>query len=338
MEKRIFGALENGEKVFAYTIENGHLKAEILDYGCIIRKLYYKNTDVVLGLEHLESYVKTTSGMGAAIVPSANRIANASFKIDGQPVYLEVNEGKNNLHSHSTQGGHKRLWRLIKHTVNKIVFSLDYSDMELGLPGNRSFKVSYELSDEDELKITYEMVSDAKTLFNPTNHSYFNLNGQGTVNNHLMKLNCDYFTPSYPDNIPTGEIRSVEGTPFDFHDMKVISENMDMSYQQLINGRGYDHNILINDYDGSLRYLATLKGDITGITMDCYTTQPGVQLYGGNYLDESDGINGAVYHGQEGICLETQFTPDAVNKENFVSPLAEKNREIIYTTVFRFHE
>lgn len=333
MEKKLFGTLENGEKVFAYTIENGNLKAEILDYGCIIRKLFYKDRDIVLGFEHLESYVATTSGMGAAIVPSANRIANACFMMDGQLYQMEVNEGKNNLHSHSSKGGHKRLWRLEKHTLNSLVFSLTYGDMELGLPGNRSITVSYTLTDRDELQIDYQLISDKKTLFNPTNHSYFNLNGEGTVNDHLLKLNCDYFTPSYPDNIPTGEVRSVENTPFDFREMAVISSQMDMNDEQIRNGHGYDHNILIRDYDGTLKHLATLKGNITGITLDCYTTQPGVQLYGGYYLDEEDGKYGVSYHGYEGICLETQFTPNAVNNEKAVSPFAEKAQ---YRTVFRF--
>ncbi|MBQ4252124.1 MAG: galactose mutarotase, partial [Erysipelotrichaceae bacterium] len=221
---------------------------------------------------------------------------------------------------------------------DEIVFRCCFADMEAGLPGNRLFSVSYRLDDDNRLIITYEMTSDKDTIFNPTQHSYFNMAGHdsGSILNQQLQLNADYFTPVDETLIPSGELRAVEGTPFDFRQIKPIGRDMDLSDQQLGFGKGYDHNFVINDYDGTLRYFGLLKDPASGRQMRCYTTQPGVQVYTANYLERKDGKEGIQYQPNDGVCLETQFFPDSVNHPNFPQALLKAGETICYQTVYAF--
>ena len=346
VSKSDFGKTKDGKSVSLYTIDNGKIKAAITDYGANVVNLCVPNDkgeikDIVHGFDKVEDYFTNPCFFGACIGRSANRIADAKFTIDGVEYTLAVNDnGKNNLHTEIDNGFHKKLWEAkVIDAENKVEFSYHSPDMENGFPGNMDVKVSYSLSDDNEFKIEYEALSDKKTLFNPTNHSYFNLAGHDApaekVYETVLKLNASHYTPVIDSAaIPTGEIASVKGTPFDFMSAKKIGDEIDADNEQLRYGGGYDHNFVIDGYDGSMREAACASCD--GRTMIVLTDLPGIQFYAGNMISPLTGKGGVTYTKRTAFCLETQFYPNSINQEGFDKPVIEANKPYKTTTIYKF--
>lgn len=343
MLKRSFGQTKEGKEVYLYTLENKKgLKAEITNYGANLVNLIFtdgegKERDVVLGFDDVSGYEKNPSFFGAVIAPSANRIAKASFTLDGNTYQLKKNNGENNLHSDEELGSHKRIWE-VEEGKDEVTFILNYEDGELGFPGKKEFRVTYSLNEENELKISYHGTSDKNTVINPTNHSYFNLKGhdQGKIEDHSILLFASNYTPADRESIPYGEIASVEGTPMDLREETVIGEKIDSDFEQLNFAAGYDHNWVTDQYDGKVRRIAQVKSPKQDCIMEVYTDLPGVQFYAGNFIDEQKGKNGAEYGKRSGLCLETQCYPDSIHKENFPSVVYGPNRVYQSVTIYKF--
>ena len=246
--KEKFGVTPDGREVSVYTIDNGTISASVIDFGAILVNIIYDGVDVALGYKDLDTYLVNDGNLGAVIAPNANRIANACFAIDGQVYELEKNEGENNLHSSILYGAHKKLWQAEEVLEDAITLSLSLKDGECGFPGNRLLKVTYRI-EEDALKIRYAFISDKKTVFNPTNHSYFNLNGHasGDILQHTLWVDAAAYTPTDEGLVPTGEIVPVDGTPMDFRRKKTLGRDIDAAYEALVYAKGYDHNWVIRD-------------------------------------------------------------------------------------------
>lgn len=339
-----FGETKNGVPIYEYRLTNKNNAAvTLLNYGCIIRNIIVpsgdgKMIDVALGFDDPKGYFENNCFLGATVGPSANRIADAKYSIDGREYILPINDGPNNLHSDMNNGFHKRIWDA-EEGDNSVKFTLKAEDGDLGFSGNRQFEVTVSFSDDNELKLHYHCSSDAKTLMNLTNHSYFNLSGHnyGSCLDHVMKLYSSAYTPVIDDAaIPTGEIASVEGTPFDFRQEKTIGRDIEADNEQLKFVGGYDHNFVVDGCDGSLRPFAEVSSPVSGITMKCFTTLPGFQLYTGNFLTQDDGKEGTDYRQRDGFCLETQFYPDSINKDNFPDCVFGPDRVYDYVTVYQF--
>ncbi len=321
----------NGQETYLYTISNDILTAEICDFGATLIRLHFDGVNVVCGYDSVNRYILNDSYMGAIVLPNANRIRDARFTLNGQEYHLRVNNGPNNLHSSLPGGSAQSIWKVVNYSETELTLQLDYKDGELGFPGNRSFKVTYAVKG-NRLSITYCRLSDQDTVFNPTNHSYFNLNGHGTVLNHILQLNCSHTTPNDENSCPVGDIVAVEGTPFDFREPKTIGRDINEENQQLAYGKGYDHNWLIDDFDGSLILAGELYSPETGIALQTYTTMPGIQVYTANYLDNDK------YCPRDAVCLETQFTPDAINLDNMVKPIIKAGRPAVHITEYRLYK
>ncbi len=325
-----------GEKTaHTYRIENKNGTWAILtDAGASVVCLFFRGVDIVLGWETAQEYFPNPGSFGATVGRNANRIGGAAFTINGKRFTLAKNDGDNNLHS-GPDGYQNRQWETVEASSDKVVFCLDSPDGDQGYPGNLRVSVTYTLEDDDSLHIVYEGVSDADTVVNLTNHAYFNLNrhGSGSAEGHLLKINADAFTPVAPGLIPTGELRSVESTPFDFRTAKPIGRDIGADDEQLKLGGGYDHNFVLRGE--GLRPAAELTGDRTGITLTVETDRPGIQLYTGNFLGGSRGKGGAVYDKRGAVCLETQFFPNAVNESAFAPPVAKAGVPFRSETVWR---
>jgi aldose 1-epimerase len=271
------------------------------------------------------------------IGPSANRIAGASFAIDGETYSLDVNDGKNNLHSHREKGYHKQLWA-VETGENAVTFSLEDKDGSMGFPGNKKISVTYTLEENNTLRLHYHGTSDKKTVLNLTNHSYFNLDGHdsGRIEEHELKLEASCYTPIVAGAIPTGEIAPVAGTPMDFTSAKKVGRDIEADFEQLKLTGGYDHNWVIDGWDGTLRRFATVKGAKSGRVMEAYTTLPGFQFYAGNGIAEIQGKGGVTYGHRMGLCLETQYYPNSANQPEFPSCIFGAGREYDSVTEYRF--
>ena len=337
--KRHFGTT-GGAEVYLYTLTNDlGLEATITNYGGAITSLYTGDRngtlgDIVLGYETLDDYVKNPRYFGALIGRHANRIANGRFSLNGVDYQLGQNNGVNHLHG-GFKGFDKRVWNATEE-AQALRLSYDSKDGEENYPGNVRAEVSYSLSD-DELRFDYRATTDADTIVNLTNHSYFNLKGEGTILDHGLTLNADSFTAVSKDLIPTGEIRSVAMTPMDFRNEERIGARIGEGYDQLGFTGGYDHNFVLNDWDGSLRTAARLYEPVTGRVLEILTTEPGIQFYSGNFLDGSlTGKKGISYQKYAGLCLEPQHFPDAPNHPNFPSTVLRPGEEYTHTTIYRF--
>lgn len=340
---RGFGNAPDGRAVTVYSIKNDNgVTAEVMDYGAILVNLYVpdksgKVQDIVLGYDKIDGYFANGCFFGATIGPSANRVDNAAFEIDGTPYRLAVNDGTNNLHSDDDKGYHKRLWNAAANG-NSVTFSLEDADGSMGFPGNKKVQVTYTLTDENELKIEYNVTSDKKTLINMTNHTYFNLAGHdsGSIEAHRLRINAFHYTPVFERLIPTGDFVPVQGTPFDFRQMKVIGKEIDADDIQLKYGQGYDHNWVIDGFNGSLQKVAEAEAPDAGRRMEVYTDQPGIQFYAGNCITPQTGKEGAAYGKHSGFCLETQAYPDSVHQEHFPDVIYGPERPYHTTTVYKF--
>jgi aldose 1-epimerase len=280
--------------------------------------------DIVLGYDTLEEYMRNPRYLGALIGRHANRIARGKFSLDGVEYQLSQNNGANHLHG-GVKGFDKRFWEA---SETRSGLHLEYfsPDGEENYPGNLTVAVDYSLSDENELRIEYHATTDKDTIVNLTNHSYFNLAGEGTILNHELMLQADSFTPVSEDLIPTGEILSVDGTRMDFRIVRVIGEG------------GYDHNFVLNDWKhGSIRSVARLRDPNSGRVMEVLTTQPGIQFYSGNFLDGSlIGKGGVRYEKYAALCLETQHFPDSPNQPDFPSTVLRAGETFNETTIYKF--
>lgn len=342
-EKRKFGTTKDGKEIYLYTLENKKgMKAVVMNYGANLTSLFVPDKngraeDIVLGYDNPESYFVNDCFFGAAIGPNGNRIANAKFSIDGEEYLLEVNDGPNNLHSHMEAGYHKMLWN-VETTEDSVIFTSECADGVMGFPGNKKNAITYTLTEENELKIHYAITTDKKTIINPTNHTYFNLAGEGsgTIERHKLQLMASRYTPVAEGAIPTGELAAVAGTPMDFTQAKEIGKEINEDFEQLRLTGGYDHNWVIDGWDNSLRLFAVVEEESSGRKMYAYTDLPGVQFYAGNFVKQEKGKNGHVYKERSGLCLETQFFPDSANKVSFPSAVFSPERPYVSTTVYRF--
>ena len=325
-----------------YTFENKNgMVMEVTDFGAVLYSLMVPDkdgnlVDVNLGYATPEAYAKETSGFGATIGRNGNRIGKAKFTLNGKVYELAQNNNGNNLHSGHDYYQH-RMWTVKETTENSIVFSLHSPDGDQGFPGNFDVDVTYTLTDDNELKIDYDGMADADTVINMTNHSYFNLNGHasGNILEHELWVDADAFTATDDKLIPTGEIRSVEGSPMDFRVKKLVGRDIDADYDALNYAGGYDHNWCLNN-NGEFKKVIEISSDLSGITMEVYTDLPGVQIYAGNFLVSEPGKSGATYKKRQGICFETQHYPDAINHDNFPSPVVKKGEAYRTTTVYKF--
>ena len=343
MQKRSFGNTKDGKEVFLFSLENKNgVKVEVTNFGANLVNVFVpgndgKVEDVVLGFDDVAGYEVNPSFFGAVIAPSANRIGGASFELNGETYPLKKNNGENNLHSDEELGAHKRVWDITENE-DSVTFTLKNADGELGFPGNKEFKVTYSLDDENGLKIAYEATSDKDTIINPTNHSYFNLKGhkEGTIEDHKITLLASNYTPADEASIPYGDIDSVEGTPMDLREELVIGEKIDSDFDQLNFAVGYDHNWVTDNCNGEVRKIATVKapGDVR--VMEVYTDLPGVQFYAGNFIDPQTGKDGASYAKRSGLCLETQCYPDSIHKPNFPSVVYGPTKAYKSTTIYKF--
>lgn len=333
-----FGEL-NGEIVYAYTLTNkSGFCVEILNFGGIIRKIIYKNTDVVLGRDTLEEYLNNEGYFGALIGRNSNRIKDSKFVFSGKEYKLYANDGKNNLHGGKV-GFDKKIWNVktIDGDEPALVLSYVSPDGEEGFPGNLDVEVIYTVTEDNSIKIQYSGVADSDTVFNMTNHSYFNLNGHnsGSIEKHSLWINSDFYTPNCEECIPTGEILSVKNTPFDFNDEAVLSDRFNSGYPQIEMFGGFDHNFALKGV--GYRKVAELKGDKSGIKMEAYTDKEAVQLYTGNMIEEGRVCKGGeVYSVHGALCLETQDFPNFLNCSHFPGTILKKNEKYVTTTAYKF--
>lgn len=345
MNKESFGTSRKNEAVSVYTIENaGGAKVRITDYGAALVSIIVPDRDgtmqdVLLGYDNVTGYEDHTCYFGAVIGRNGNRIANAQLSINGEDYKLDQNDNENNLHS-GEKGVDTIVWDVKEHAAQSITLTCASADLEQGFPGNMNIEVTYRLTDDNEVEIHYQAVSDKDTVANFTNHSYFNLAGHasGDILGHELMLKASHFTPVIDAKaIPTGEIAPVEGTPMDFTEAKMIGRDLASDYDQLVYGGGYDHNYVLDKSEkGAFELMAEAYAPSTGIEMKAYTDCPGVQLYIGNFITTQDGKQGAVYEKRQGFCLESQYYPNAVNEPNFESPIVKAGEVYRTKTSYRF--
>ncbi len=346
--EKIFGKTSAGVEVKEYTVENANgMSFSAITFGAVIRKLMVKDKDgelrdVVLGYDSVENYEKDDTYLGAVVGRYANRIGNAEFELNGQVYKLDNNDNGNHLHG-GFDGYDKRVWDAETFTNERgsgVTFKLFSKDMDQGYPGNLELSVSYTLTNDNELVLTYHGTTDKDTICNLTNHSYFNLGGHdsGSAVNQLAWINSDFVTEADEKSITTGKMILVAGTPMDFTTETVIEDRIDDDYYQLNYGLGYDHNWVINKKEGEAMTLAaTLTNLKTGIKMEVYTDLPGVQFYSGNFLKgKLTGKDGNVYLKRAGVCFETQYYPDSINKPEFPQPILKAGEEYNTTTIYKF--
>lgn len=337
--KRSFGTLSTGEPVSCYTLDNGAVRVSILDYGCTIQSILvpdreHRMVDVVLGYDSAAGYEEGCSSFGAFVGRYANRIAHSRFSLNGRMVFLKPNEGESHLH-----GVFSRCLYEAQMGEDSVTFRRRSPAGEEGYPGALDITVTCALGRDNGLRLDYRVTTDADTVLNLTNHSYFNLSGHdsGEVGAQMLRLNADQITPLGPGSIPTGEFRDVTGTPFDFRSPKAIGRDIEAQDEQLRLGSGYDHNYVLTQ-PGLERPFAVAESAKTGIVLECFTTQPGVQLYTGNFIQTDTALDKAkaAYGRRSGFCLETQHFPDSPNKPEFPSTLLRAGEEYHQVTVYRF--
>lgn len=342
-----FGKTPDGHEVSLYTLSNkAGMQVSITNYGGIITSIKVPDRnkhfdDIVLGFDNLDGYTSKNPYFGATIGRYANRIANGTFTLDGKTYHIPTNEGTNALHG-GTVGFNKRVWTPKEVSTSAgPALELHYlsPDGEMGFPGDLSVTVRFSLNDKNELRLEYMATTDKPTVLNLTNHSYFNLSGQGngTILHDKVMLAADNFTPVDKDLIPTGQIKSVAGTPFDFLKPMVIGSRINEDNEQLKLAKGYDQNWVLNNKGESIALAAKVEDPHSGRVLEVLTNQPGIQFYTGNQLDGSiHGKGGNAYPRNGALCLETQHFPDSPNHPNFPSTVLRPGQKFDRTTIFRF--
>ncbi|WP_291870882.1 aldose epimerase family protein [Maribacter sp.] len=340
-----FLSKHQGKEITLHTLENTNgLVCQITNFGARVVALWVpdKNgnmTDVVVGYGTGKDFVeKKEEYFGATIGRYGNRIGNGRFTLKGKEYILETNNGENHLHG-GAEGFHRQIWAVEEIKDSKIVFSYSSPHMEGGYPGNVKVKVEYHLTDNNELKIEYFATTDEPTILNLTNHTYFNLKdgGQSSINNHKLTINADFYTPVDKGLIPTGKLEEVAVTPFDFRNSTSIGERIEDNHVQLKNGYGYDHNWVLNKGKEDVILAARVEEPKSGRIMEVYTSEPGIQFYGGNFLDGSvAGKKGIKYRHRTAFCLETQHFPDSPNKENFPEAYVFPEEKYYSISIYKF--
>ena len=331
-----------------YVLTNAQgMHVKILNFGAKVMSIKVPDKegdvgDVVLGYDSPEEYIHGNPYFGAIVGRYANRIANGKFSLDKKEYSLCKNNGSNSLHG-GPGGFNNVIWNVVAfNNSNENHFvKLEYlsKDMEEGFPGNLTVYVKYTLNDDNELVIDYEAACDKKTVVNLTHHSFFNLKdgGKSNILGHILKINADKYVPVNNDLIPTGEIASVKQTPLDFTTSVAIGTRINDDFEQLRFGNGYDHNWVLNQGNDALSFAAEVYEPVTGRKMDVYTTEPGMQFYSGNFLDETDiGKNKVEYKNRSAFCLETQHFPDSPNHPNFPSVVLHPEEKYHQKTIYKF--
>ena len=334
--KEFFGATPCGNSAYLYTISCGGMKAVLSDFGATLVRLYVPDStghteDVVLGFDSPAAYAASTAYLGATVGRNANRIKDAAIVVGNTTYALKANDGHNSLHS-GPNGFERRMWNVAWHSKSGICFTLHSPHMDQGFPGNAQIQVTYQLT-TDSLEISYEAIADQDTVFNMTNHSYFNLAGHSKPEkalSQLLSLPARVFAPASSESIPTGELRSVMGTPMDFRLPKALGQDIEADYEPLHLQKGYDHN-----FEVFCNPCATLTDPDSGRSMSVYTDCPGLQVYSANYTCE-DGKDGVRYEPRCAVCLETQFYPDAIHNPQWKQPITKAGEKYQSKTTYRF--
>ena len=335
--KQSFGKIPSGEETFLYSISRGGITATVTDLGATLVNVFVPDADgnvadVALGYDDAQGYLDGTCFLGAIVGRSANRIKGSAFELNGRAYSLTPNENGNNLHS-GPDLYFKRMWKLVSHTDTAVTLELNSPHGDQGFPGNAEIRVTYCLDADGGLHIAYDAVCDQDTVFNLTNHSYFNLRGHehtDTAMEQVLTLPARFFNPDDAEAIPTGELRSVEGTPMDFRVPKPIARDLHADYECLKLQGGYDHN-----YEVFCNPCAQLSDPVSGRSMAVYTDCPGVQFYAGNFLDDQ-GKDGVYYGKNSGVALETQFYPDALHHPDWPQPITKAGDRYRSETIYRF--
>ena len=348
LDRAPYGTTQAGQAVDILTMTNDHgLRVRFLSFGGVITEIDVPDRtgrldDIVLGLRTLRDYETLPGHFGAITGRYANRIGGAQFTLGGQTYHLIANNGPNTLHG-GPDALDRRVWTVSPITIpHGVAAMLSYvsQDGDQNFPGTLTTHITYTLTEDDALQISYVASTDRDTVVNFTNHSYFNLagNGSGSVADQLLLVNADRYTPTGPDQIPTGEISPVEGTPLDFRQMMPIGARLNSAFQQMVYAHGYDHNFVLNNpAGGGITFAARVYDPRSGRVIDCFTNEPGVQVYTSNGMNGSVvGSSGTTYRQTEGFTLETQHFPDSPNKPNFPSSELKPGQEFRSTTIFRF--
>ncbi len=342
LQTKNFDTIIDGKKVGLYWIENKGIKAAFTNYGGRLIGLWVndkngKPIDVVVGMNSAKGFKTSTEPyFGATIGRVGNRIGKGKFTLEGKQYQVPLNNGKNALHG-GVKGFQDVVWNVEKTNGNTLVFTYVSPDGEQGFPGNLSVKVTYTITDDNSVKMEYEATTDKTTIVNLTNHAFFNLNGEGsgTILNHELQIYANEFTPVDEGLIPSGELKAVKNTPFDFTSKHTIGERIETKDEQLKFGKGYDHNYVLNGTKkNGLNHAATISGDKSGITLDIFTQEPGLQFYSGNFMQSKNTFkSGAKDDFRTAFALETQHFPDAPNQPKF-APIILKVGEKYHTVSY----
>lgn len=345
LKKSSFQSEVKGDSTDLYVLKNANgMEVTLTNYGARIVSVMVPDRegnlqDVVLGFDTIDDYVNTDNNFGATIGRYGNRIAHGKITVDGVEYQLPQNNFGHTLHG-GPEGYDRQVFDAVQPDSQSVVFTYLSEDGEAGFPGNLNVKVTMTLTDDNAIDLQYEAETDKETVVNLTNHSYFNLSGDGnnTILDHLLMINADQFTPVDDTFMTTGEILPVEGTPMDFRVPTAVGERIDQyEYDQLKNGDGYDHNWVLNTNGDISQVSATVYSPATGIQLEVYTDEPGVQVYAGNFLDGTlTGKNGAVHTKRTAICLETQKYPDSPNKPDWPSPYLKPGEKYTSRCIYKF--
>ena len=347
LDSRNFTGEIEGKKVSLYWIKNENIQAAFTNYGGRLVSLLVRNknnefVDVVVGFKTIKDYQNSTEPyFGATIGRVGNRIAKGKFILNGKSYSIPVNNGENALHG-GTKGYQDVVWSAEKTNDQTLVFTYVSPDMEMGFPGNLNVKVTYSVTNDNEIKMEYEATTDKTTIVNLTNHAFFNLNGEGsgTILNHIVQFNAKEYTPVDKGLIPTGKLETLIGTPFDFTTPHTIGERIKTDNVQLVNGGGYDHNFVLKTTKGNnMIHVGSVTGDLSGVVMDVYTEEPGFQFYSGNFMQGKNTFkSGAKDDYRTAFALETQHFPDAPNQPNFPSITLQPKAVYHTVSVYKFSQ
>lgn len=345
IQKENYGTTADGEQVELFTLTNAKgMEVKIITYGGRITSLKAPDKtgdleNVVLGFDSLEQYTKDNPFFGALIGRFGNRIAKAKFSLDGKEYGLAQNDGENHLHG-GERGFDKVVWNAEEAGDNALKLTYTSEDMEEGYPGTLETTVVYTLKEDNSLDVEYKATTDKTTIVNLTQHAYFNLSGNFSedILDHKVKINADEFLPVDETLIPTGELKEVAGTPFDFREAKTIGKHIEQKNEQLERGLGYDHCWVLNDQDSGVRFAASAYHEESGRMLEVFTNEPGIQFYTGNFLDGTlPQVNNEGNYGyRSGFCLETQHYPDSPNQEGFPSVVLKPGETYSSKTSFKF--